>query len=247
MYGESGYGAFAEYATLNENNVAHKPANLSFEEAAAVPVAASTALLGIRDSGQVQPGQKVLINGASGGVGTFAVQIAKSFGTEVTAVVSTRKMDMVSSIGADHAVDYTQEDFTKNGQKYDVIFGVNGHRSLSEYKRALTPDGVYICIGGTMNQIFESMLLGPLMSLNSRQKIKNMGMATATRKELTALNELIEAGKVMPVIDRCYPFSEIEEAFHYVGKGHARGKVVLSLEADELWKWESEIEGADDE
>ena len=236
VYGESGFGAFAEYATLNENNVALKPANLTFEEAAAVPVAAATALLGVRDSGQVQPGQKVLINGASGGVGTYAVQIAKAYGTEVTAVVSTSKMDMVRSIGADHAVDYTREDFTKNGAKYDVIFGVNGHRSLSEYKQALAPDGVYVCIGGTMKQIFESMLLGPLMSLNSRQKIMNMGVANATKQELSALNELIEAGKVVPVIDRCYPITEIAEAFRYVGKGHARGKVVLSMEAAESWK-----------
>ena len=233
VYGESGLGAFAEYATLNEKNLALKPGNLSFEEAAAVPVAGTTALLGIHASGQIKPGQKVLINGASGGVGTFALQIAKSYGAEVTAVVSTRKMDMVRSIGADHVIDYTKEDFTNNGRKYDIIFGINGHRQLSEYKRALTPDGIYVCIGGTMKQVFQSMLLGPLLSLTSRQKIKNMGMARAYHSELMTLKELIESGMIFPVIDRCYPFGEIAEAFHYMSQGRARGKVVLSLEEND--------------
>ncbi len=233
VYGESGYGAFAEYATVAENNLGLKPVNLSFAEAAAVPVAATTALLGIRDHGKIKPGQKVLINGASGGVGTYAVQIAKAYETEVTAVCSTSKVDMVRALGADHVIDYTQEDFTQNGQQYDLIFGVNGHRSLSDYKRALTPDGVYVCIGGTMTQVFQSIILGPLLSMNSHQKIRNMGVAYATQKDLIVLKDLIEAGKLFPTIDRCYPFNEIAEAFRYLGKGHARGKVVLPLAENE--------------
>ena len=165
-----GWGGFAEYVCARENVLALKSASMTFEEAAAVPMAAVTALQGIRDTGQIKPGQKVLINGASGGVGTFAVQIAKSFGTEVTAVCSTSKMDMVRSIGADHVIDYTKEDFTQNGKRYDLIIGANGHQSLSDYKGALSPEGIYVCTGGTMAQIFESMLLGPLTSMNGSKK-----------------------------------------------------------------------------
>ncbi len=230
VYGESGYGAFAEYATVIEDKLGLKPTNLSFEEAAAVPVAASTALLGVRASGGLEAGQKALINGASGGVGTYVVQVAKSFGVEVTAVCSANKMDMVRSIGADHVIDYTQEDFTQNGKQYDVVFGVNGYHSLSDYKRALTPDGIYVCIGGTMKQVFGSMLFGSLVTLNSNKTIKNMGVAYATHDLLFDLKELIEAGKVTPVMDRCYPFERLPEAMAYLGEGHAIGKVALSLE-----------------
>ena len=225
-----GWGGFAEYVSVPENALALKPANLSFEEAAAVPMAAVTALQGIRDHGQIKPRQKVLIVGASGGVGTFAVQIAKSFGTEVTAVCSTSKMDMVCSIGADHVIDYTKEDFTQNGKHYDLIIGANGNYSLSDYKRALTPNGMYVCTGGTMAQIFESLLLGPLHSMNGRKKLKNMGSAKPSQKDLVVMKELLEAGKVVPMIDRCYPLSEVPVALRYLGEGHAKGKVVITFE-----------------
>ena len=157
-------GGFAEYASANENHLALKPANLSFEAAAAVPVAAMTALQGLRDKGQIRPGQKVLINGASGGVGTFAVQIAKAFGAEVTAVCSSRNVDMARSIGADHVIDYAKDDFTQNGGQYDLIFAVNGNHLLSAYRRALNSQGIYVCAGGALSQLFQAMLLGPLMS-----------------------------------------------------------------------------------
>jgi NADPH:quinone reductase-like Zn-dependent oxidoreductase len=225
-----GWGGFAEYVSAPENVLALKPANLSFEEAAAVPMAAVTALQGIRDHGQIKPMQKVLIVGASGGVGTFAVQIAKSFGTEVTAVCSISKMDLVCSIGADHVIDYTKEDFTKNGKHYDLIIGANGNYSLSDYKRALTLNGTYVCTGGTMAQIFESLLLGPLHSMNGRKKLKNMGSAKPSQKDLAVIKELLEAGKVVPVIDRCYPLSEVPVALRYLGEGHAKGKVVITFE-----------------
>jgi NADPH:quinone reductase-like Zn-dependent oxidoreductase len=224
-----GWGGLAEYVAVPENALVLKPSNLSFEEAAAVPMAAVTALQGIRDHGQIKPGQKVLIVGASGGVGTFALQIAKSFGTEVTAVCSTGKIDMVRSIGADHVIDYTKEDFTQNGQQYDLIVGANGHYSLSDYKRALAPEGTYVCTGGTMAQIFESMLLGPLRSMNGSKKLKNMGVAKPSQKDLSVMKELLEARKVVPVIDRCYPLQDVSAALRYLGEGHAKGKVVITV------------------
>ena len=235
VFGDSsdvGMGAFAEYVSVPENRLAQKPANLSFEETAAVPSAAVTALQGIRDAGEIQPGQRVLINGASGGVGTYAVQIAKSYETEVTAVCSTGKMDMVRSIGADHVIDYTKEDFTKNGQQYDLIVGVNGHNSLSEYKRALSPKGIYVCIGGPIPHIFASMLLGPLMSKKGGQQLKGMGSTRINQKDLVVMKELLEAGQVVPVIDRRFPLSETAEALRYFGEGHAKGKVVITVEPD---------------
>jgi NADPH:quinone reductase-like Zn-dependent oxidoreductase len=224
-----GLGGLAEFVAVPETALVLKPANVSFVEAAAVPMAAVTALQGIRFGGQIQPGQKVLIHGASGGVGTFALQIAKSFGAEVTAVCSTSKMEMVRSIGADHVIDYTKEDFTQNGQQYDFIIGANGYRTLSDYKRALRPDGVYVCIGGTMPQIFQSMLLGPLMSLNSGKKLTNMGSAKPNQKDLAFIKTLLEAGKVVPVMDRNYPLAEAAEALRYIGGGHAKGKVVIKV------------------
>jgi len=221
-------GGFAEYACALENALALKPSNLSFEEAAAVPMAAVTALQGLRDEGQIQAGQKVLINGASGGVGTFAVQIAKSFGAEVTAVCSTRNVDQARSLGADHVVDYTKEDFTQSGQQYDLILAANGYHPLSAYKRALTPKGIYVMAGGSMAQIFQAMLMGSWMSETGGRK---MGGVTAKRskKDLAFLKELLEAGKVVPVIDRRYPLSEAAEALRYLGEGHARGKVVITV------------------
>jgi NADPH:quinone reductase-like Zn-dependent oxidoreductase len=225
-------GAFAEYATANEKGLALKPLKSSFEEAAAVPVAAITALQGLRDSGHIQAGQKVLINGASGGVGTFAVQIAKSFGAEVTAVTSPRNLDQARSIGADHVIDYTKEDFTKNGQQYDLIYAVNGYHPLSAYKRALTPKGIYVAAGGKMAQIFQSMLLGRLNSSTDGQKMGFMGIAKINPKELGFMKELLEAGKVVPVIDKRYPLSEAGQALRYLGDGHARGKVIITMGQD---------------
>ena len=223
-----GRGGFAEYACAPENTLVLKPSNLSFEEAAAVPMAAVTALQGLRDTGQIQPGQKVLINGASGGVGTFAVQIAKSFGAEVTAVCSTRNLDQARSLGAGHVIDYTKEDFTQSGQLYDLIFAANGYHSLSAYKRVLTPQGIYVMAGGSMAQIFQAMLLGSWMSETGGKK---MGGVSAKRdqKDLAFLKELAEAGKVVPVIDRRYPLREAAEALRYLGAGHARGKVVITV------------------
>jgi NADPH:quinone reductase-like Zn-dependent oxidoreductase len=191
-------------------------------------MAAVTALQGLRDKGQIQPGQKVLIHGASGGVGTFAVQIAKAFRAEVTAVCSTRKVDLVRSIGADHVIDYTQEDFTKNGQRYDLILAANGNRSMFEYKRALAPKGRYVVTGGSMAQLFQAMLLGPLLSTAGRQNMGNV-LARPNQKDLACMKELLEAGKVIPVIDRCYPLSETAEAIRYLEAGHARGKVVITV------------------
>jgi NADPH:quinone reductase-like Zn-dependent oxidoreductase len=223
-------GAFAEYALARETYLALKPANRSFEEAAAVPTAALTALQGIRYAGGIQPGQKVLIQGASGGVGTFAVQLAKSSGAEVTAVCSTRNLELVRSLGADHVIDYTREDFTHSGQTYDLILAVNGYHPLSAYKRALNPGGVYVCAGGTMTQLFEAMLLGPWMSRKGDKKLGSMGIAKVIQEDLVTLAELLEAGKITPVIDRRYPLKEIVEAFRYVEDQHAQGKVVITVE-----------------
>jgi len=223
----NGLGGFAEYGCTREDTLVLKPTNISFEEAAAVPLAAVTALQGLRDKGQIQPKQKVLINGASGGVGTFAVQIAKSFGAEVTGVCSTSKLDTVRSIGADHVIDYTQEDFTKNGQRYDLIFDAVGNRSVSDYKRALSPSGICSVAGfTTLSRLFQVMLLGG-------KKIGMMETAKANKKDLVTIKELLEAGKVVPVIDRCYPLAETAEAIRYLEEGHAQGKVVITLEHDD--------------
>jgi NADPH:quinone reductase-like Zn-dependent oxidoreductase len=223
-------GGFAEFACADESKLALKPANLSFEAAAAVPVAAFTALQGLRDKGQIQPGQKVLINGAAGGVGTFAVQIAKSFGAEVTGVCSTSNLEMVRSIGADHVVDYTQEDFTRNGQHYDLIYDAVGNRSVSDYMRALSPHGMCVITGFTsMPRLFEHMILGPRMSRPGGKTVAFQGLAKTGKKDLLAIKELLEAGKVVPVIDQCYPLSETAEAIRYLEQGHARGKVVITV------------------
>src|SRR3990172_7715393 len=226
------HGAFAEYVLAREAYLSLKPANKSFEEAAAVPVAALNALQGIRYAGGIQPGQKVLIQGASGGVGTFALQLAKSFEAEVTAVCSTRNLDMARSIGADHVIDYTQEDFTRNRQRYDLIFAVNGYHSLSAYKRALSPQGIYICAGGTLPQIFQAMLLGSLLSRNGGKKLGSMGIAKVNQEDLAHLGELLEAGKIVPHIDRSYPLSEVPEAIRYVEETHAQGKVVITVKSN---------------
>ena len=224
---ESGRGAFAEYVCARENAFVLKPANISYEEAAAVPMAAVVALQALR-TGKIQSGQKVLINGASGGVGMFAVQIAKSFGAEVTAVCSTRNLEMLRSIGADHVIDYRREDFIQNGQHYDLILAVNGYRSISDYKRALSPSGRYVMSGGTTAQMFEAMLLGPWMSRNGSQKMGNLA-AKPNQKDLIFVKELLEKGKVVPIIDRCYPLREVADAMRYLEEGHAQGKIVITV------------------
>lgn len=223
-------GACAEYACAVEDKLALKPANISFEEAAAVPVAATTALQGLRDKGRIQRGQKVLVDGASGGVGTFAVQIAKSFGAEVTAVCSTGKVDTARAIGADHVIDYTREDFAQSGQRYDLIIAANAHHSIFDYRRALSQHGIYVMAGaGGVAQMLQGMSLGPLLSLVGSKKMR-FSMAKIDKNDLIFLKDLLEAGKVVPVIDRRYPLSEVAEAIRYLEKGHARGKVVITLE-----------------
>jgi len=221
-------GSLAEYACARESLLVVKPTNLSFEEAAAVPMAGLTALQALRDHGRIQPGQKVLINGASGGVGTFAVQIAKSFGAQVTAVCSTGKMDLVRSIGADQAIDYTKEDFTKKGLHYDLILAANGYHPILDYRRALSPNGICVVVGGSVAQLAQALLLGPLISRTGSRKMGAM-VAKINQRDLVFLKELLEAGKIRPVMDRRYPFSEVREAFRYFGEGHARGKVVITM------------------
>jgi NADPH:quinone reductase-like Zn-dependent oxidoreductase len=226
---DCGFGAFAEYVAVPEHALVLKPSNITFEQAATVPVSAVTALMGLRDHGHIQPGQKVLINGASGGVGTFAVQIAKALGAQVTAVCSTSKVALMRSIGADHVIDYKREDFTQNGQRYDLILAANGYHPISAYQRALSPHGIYVTTGGSTTQMFQAMLLGPLLSRNGNQKMGNM-LARPNQKDLAFLKELLEAGKIIPVIDRCYPLSEVPEAIRYLEEGHAKGKIVITVE-----------------
>jgi len=231
-------GAFAEYVCARADRaIALKPSNITFEQAASVPIAAITALQGLRDKGHISPGQKVLINGASGGVGTFAVQIAKSWGAEVTGVCSTRNLDLVRSLGADHVIDYTKEDFTKGEQRYDVILDNVGTQPLSGFKRALVPNGICVMIGGggpndggligPMARPIKALFLSPFMT----QKM-GMMMAELNKKDLNVLGDLMQSGKVKPVIDRTYPLSQIADAIRYLEQGHARGKVVITIAQD---------------
>jgi NADPH:quinone reductase-like Zn-dependent oxidoreductase len=231
VFGVRGFagGGFAQYASAREDKLALKPANLSFGEAAAVPVAALTALQGLRDKGRIQPGQKVLIDGASGGVGTFAIQIAKSFGAEVTAVCSARNVETARSIGADRVIDYTREDFTQSGQRYDLILAANAYHSIFDYRRALTQDGIYVLVGGGLSRILQFLVLAPLLSLIGSKKLRFF-IAKINKKDLVLLRDLLEAGKIVPVIDRRYPLSDVAEAIHYLEEGHARGKVVITVE-----------------
>jgi NADPH:quinone reductase-like Zn-dependent oxidoreductase len=225
-------GAFAEYLCTPENELALKPTNLTFEQAAAVPLAAVTALQGLRDTGQLQPEQKVLIIGASGGVGTFAVQIAKVFGAHVTGVCSTRNLELVRSLGADHVIDYTQEDFTQSGQKYDLIFQLAGTRSPSHCRRALTSKGRLVLSSGDsdgrwigpIDRLIKAAALSPFVS----QTLSSLN-TKRSKKDLPYLTELIEAGKVTPVIDRTHSLGEVPEALRYLEQGHARGKVVITV------------------
>jgi NADPH:quinone reductase-like Zn-dependent oxidoreductase len=221
-------GGFAEYVCARESALALKPASMTFEEVATIPQAAVIALQGIRDKGQVQPGQKVLISGAGGGAGTFAVQLAKLYGAEVTGVDNAGKLDFMRSLGADHVIDYTREDFTKNGKQYDLILDIVAHRSVFAYKRALRSNGSYFLAGGSVATIIQILLLGPWISMIESKKIRILAVKPDI-EDVNFVKELIEAGKVAPVIDRTYPLSEVPEAIGYVGDGHAQGKVVITV------------------
>jgi NADPH:quinone reductase-like Zn-dependent oxidoreductase len=223
-----------------ENLITLKPSNLTFEQAAAVPEAAMTALQGLRDKGNIQPRQKVLIYGASGGVGTFAVQIAKAFGAEVTAVCSTRNLDMVQSLGADYIIDYTWEDFTRKGQRYDLILAVNGYRPISDYLCVLNPEGSYVVAGGSMLQLIQAASNRNRISKTGKQRI-SVASLVQSQKDLIFIKELIESGKVVPVIDGCYPLSKTAEALRYFEKVHARGKVVIIMEQQKEEKNEKDL------
>lgn len=222
------WGGFAEYVCARENALALKPTRMTFNEAAAIPQAAMLAVQGLRDAGQIQAGQKILINGAGGGVGTFAVQIAKLYGVEVTGVDSSGKLDMLRSMGFDQVIDYTKEDFTKKGQCYDLILDVKTNRSIFDYTRALSPNGIYVTVGGSTARLIQVLLLGPLISMISKKNIRLVGLKP--NKDLAYMNELFEGGKIKPVIDGPYKLSEVPEALRYFGAGHHKGKVVVTLE-----------------
>ena len=231
VFGDCGWGgAFAEYVCVNEKRMVPKPANISFEEAATIFVAGITALQALRDKEKIKSGQKVLIIGASGGVGTFAVQLAKYFGTEVTGVCSTKNLDLVRSIGADKVIDYTKEDFTNASQKYDLIIDNVANRSVNNLNRALNPNGICVIVGfSSLSRMFQHMFLGPLISMAGNKKIVGLGTAKSNKKDLLLLKDLFESGKLKPVIDRRYPLSEVPEAIRYLEEGHARGKVVITI------------------
>jgi len=229
VFGElsrSGFGGYAEYVVAPETALAVKPSNATFEEAAASPTSGLTALQGLR-KGKIRQGQHVLIHGAAGGVGTFAVQIAKSFGTEVTAVCGPRSVDVVRSIGADHVLDYTRDDFAQAGQRFDLILAVNGDRSIWDYRRALNRNGAYIMTGGSNRQLLQTLLYGPLLSLGN-QKFGNL-LTRPSQPDLLFLKDLIERGKITPVIERRYTLREVPEAIRHVEEGHARGKVIVTV------------------
>jgi NADPH:quinone reductase-like Zn-dependent oxidoreductase len=225
---ECGFGAFAEYVCGTESALVPKPANISFEQAATVAVAALAALQGLRDCGGIQLGQKVLINGASGGVGSFAVQIAKSFGAEVTAVCSTKKLDLVRSLGADNVIDYDRVDITKNGQQYDLILDAAAYRSVFDYSPILKPEGTYVLIGGSTARLFQVMLFGFLISRIIHRKVKCLA-SKPDRSDLVILKELIEAGKIVPFIDRTYNLSEVPAAIRQLEQRQVRGKIAISI------------------
>jgi NADPH:quinone reductase-like Zn-dependent oxidoreductase len=230
VFGEiPGYqGGFAEYACVPEKTLARKPASLTFEQAAAIPQGGVIALNGIREKGQVQPGQQVLINGAGGSAGTFAVQLAKLYGAEVTGVDNTGKLDFLRSLGADHVIDYTREDFTKKGKQYDLILDLIAHRSVFAYRRALKPNGTYFFVGGSVATLFQILFFGAWIKRSSGRNVRIL-MVPQNNRDLIAITQLCEEGKVIPVIDRLYPFHETPEALRYVTQGHARGKVVITL------------------
>lgn len=222
-----GFGGFAEYAVSPETVLVPKPAGISFEAAAALPMAATTALQALRNKGNIRKGQKVLIAGSSGGVGSFAVQLAKYFGAEVTGVCSTKNMEQTNSLGADHVIDYTKDDFTRSDKRYDLILAVNGNRPLAAYRRILNQNGIYVMVGGSLSQVFRSLLFGGLMSSGSR-KMRSLA-AKPNQKDLEFIVKLVENGNVKPVIDRRYPLEQTTEAMRYLAGGHARGKVVITI------------------
>jgi len=231
VFGEiPGYhGGLAEYVCTHGRTLTLKPAGMTFEEAAAIPQAGVIALQGIREKGQVQPGQTVLINGAGGSAGSFAIQLAKLHGAEVTGVDNTYKLDFMRSLGADYVIDYTREDFTRNGKQYDLILDVIAHRSIFAYKRALSANGTYFCVGGSVAVLFRILLLGPIIRRTSGKNIRIL-VVPQNRKDLVLITELCETGEIVPVIDRRYSLSEVPEAFRYITEGHAKGKIVISLE-----------------
>jgi NADPH:quinone reductase-like Zn-dependent oxidoreductase len=231
VFGElPGYqGGFAEYAVTHGKTLARKPSSLTFEQAAAIPQAGVIALHGIREQGQVQPGQKVLINGAGGSGGSFAIQLAKLHGAEVTGVDHTGKLEFMHSLGADHVIDFTRQDFTRGGEQYDLILDLVAHRSVFASQRVLRPNGIYFFVGGSAGIIFQILLFGPSIRKRTRKNVR-MLMVPQSRKGLIAITELCEAGKIVPVIDRVYPLSEAREAMRYVGEGQAKGKVVIVME-----------------
>jgi NADPH:quinone reductase-like Zn-dependent oxidoreductase len=222
------WGGFAEYVCAREDALALKPASMTFNEAAAIPQAAMLAIQGLRDKGQIQQGQKLLINGAGGGVGTFAIQIAKLYGVEVTAVDSPGKLDMLHSMGAEHVIDYTQEDFTKNGQRYDLILDVKTNRSIFNCARALSPNGIFVTVGGSMVRLLQALFLGPWISIFSKKKI--LILVLKPNKDLAYMNELFEAGNLKPVIDGPYKLDEVPKAFKLFGEAVHKGKVVINVE-----------------
>ncbi|MEO5624630.1 MAG: NAD(P)-dependent alcohol dehydrogenase [Dokdonella sp.] len=229
---KGGTGGFAEFVCASPKALALKPANLSFEEAAAVPIAAITALQGLRDKGRIKSGDHVLIHGASGGVGTFAIQIAKAFGANVTAVCSSRNRETARSLGADNTIDYTVEDFTSRRELYDLIFVANGNRSLFEYKRSLKPNGICVLAGGgntSIFQILKGLMVAYWISKTGSSKVAPF-LARIKQEDLAAMKGLLESGAVKPVIDRCYPLKDAAEALRYLGQGHARGKVVITMD-----------------
>ena len=230
VFGETAdyHGGFAEYVRARETLLALKPAGMTFEEAAAIPQAGVIALQGIRDKGQIQPGQKVLINGAGGGAGSFAVQLAKLYGAEVTGVDNAEKLDFIRSLDADHVIDYTREDFTKNGKQYDFILDLIAYRSAFAYARALKPNGSYYAVGGSVATFLQFFLFGPWIKRNSGKRVRLLAVQR-NRKDLEDITELCVARKVIPYIDKGYPLREVPEALQYLGAGHAKGKVVITV------------------
>ena len=228
VFGLSNYGAFAEYCCLPETSLALIPNQVTYEQAATIPEAGLTALQGIRDRGQLQESQKVLIVGASGNVGIFAVQLAKYFGAEVTGICSTSKINAVRSLGADHIIDYTKDDMKQSPDRYDLIFAVGGSYSIFDYKKILKPDGIYVCAGGSASQYFQGLLLGPLLSILGGQKLGSM-YTSLEQEDLEFLIGLIAGGKIAAVIDRCYPLHDVPDALRYYGGGSAEGKIVITM------------------
>jgi NADPH:quinone reductase-like Zn-dependent oxidoreductase len=222
------WGGFAEYVCAGESEVKLKPASMTFEEAAATPQAGILALQGLNEKREIIPGQRILINGAGGGVGTFAIQMAKSYGAEVTGVDSTGKLKMMSSLGADYVIDYTKEDFTKNGRSYDLILDVKTDRSVFDYWRALNYNGIYVTVGGRSTRILQLVFVGTLISMIGSKQLTLI--MHKPNKDLNTIKELIESGKIKPVVDRCFPLNEAAEAFRYFGKGHFKGKIVITVE-----------------